>query len=165
MFLRKMLGVIFIIGVLFPMLLFLNPFAWVMRTVPEYVSSPKLEKVLERMKKEINEKEEIEVDTYDNEPNLWYLRDCDNQKLDSLTNFNIGFSEVKDDKILREKIKKFAPLIEKEIDCKCYDSLFFVYELKKEESSNTERDLAKRYGFEKETLSERISIGFKIKNQ
>ena len=51
--LRKTLGVLLIIGVLFPMLLFLNPFMWGMRRPPYYIPSERLEKVLEGMEKEM----------------------------------------------------------------------------------------------------------------
>lgn len=131
--LRKILGVLLIIGVLFPMLLFLNPFAWGMRRAPEYIRSERLEKVLEEMNNEINKSEDIEIETYNNTPNLWYLRDCQNDKLDSLENFEIQFSKVKNDSFIKEKIKKYAPLIGEEIGCKCYDSLIFKFELKENE--------------------------------
>lgn len=139
---KNILGALLIIGVLFPMLLFLNPFAWGMRRAPEYVPSEKLEIVLKRMENEINKYEQIAINTYNNEPNLWYLRDCQNQKLDSLENFEIVFSQVKDDSFIKEKIKKYAPLIGNEIEGKCYDSLIFKYESKE---------------------SERVVVGFKIK--
>lgn len=141
---KNILGALLIIGVLFPMLLFLNPFAWGMRRAPEYVPSEKLEIVLKRMENEINEYEQIAINTYNNEPNLWYLRDCQNQKLDSLENFEIVFSQVKDDSFIKEKIKKYAPLIGNEIEGKCYDSLIFKYESKEGEI-------------------ERVVVGFKIK--
>lgn len=141
---KNILGALLIIGVLFPMLLFLNPFAWGMRRAPEYVPSEKLEIVLKRMENEINKYEQIAINTYNNEPNLWYLRDCQNQKLDSLENFEIVFSQVKDDSFIKEKIKKYAPLIGNEIEGKCYDSLIFKYE-------------------SKESERERVVVGFKIK--
>lgn len=167
MFLRKILGAVLIIGVLFPMLFFLNPFMWGMRRPPEFIPSERLEKVLERMEKEINEEEPVEIDTYDNEPNLWYLRDCQNKTLDSLSNLKVSLSTIKNDRFVKEKIKKYAPLIEAEIDCRCYDSLLFVYDLRKEElPSNAEQDLAKKYGFEKqEEEDKRISIGLKIRKR
>lgn len=141
---KNILGALLIIGVLFPMLLFLNPFAWGMRRAPEYVPSEKLEIVLKRMENEINKYEQIAINTYNNEPNLWYLRDCQNQKLDSLENFEIVFSQVKDDSFIKEKIKKYAPLIGNEIEGKCYDSLIFKYE-------------------SKESEIQRVVVGFKIK--
>jgi hypothetical protein len=128
--LKNILGVILVISVLLPMFLFLNPFAWGMRRAPEYVPSERLEKLLIRMNEEINEIERTEIETCNNKPNLWYLRDCENQKLDSLDNFKINFTEIKSESFIREKIKKYAPLIEKEIECKCYDSLIFSYQLK-----------------------------------
>ncbi|MCC9064450.1 hypothetical protein [Flavobacterium piscisymbiosum] len=142
--LKNILGALLIIGVLFPMLLFLNPFAWGMRRAPEYVPSKELEKVLEAMKKEINTYEQVDVDTYNNTANLWYLRDCQNKRLDSLENFEIQFSEVKNDAFVKEKIKKYAPLIEKQLECNCYDSLIFKYELKENEM-------------------QKVVLGFKIK--
>jgi hypothetical protein len=128
--LKSIWGAVLIIGVLLPMLLFLNPFAWGMRRAPEYIPSAGLEKVLERMKEEVNEHEDIEIDTYNNTASLWYLRDCENLKLDSLENFKIELSEIKSDSFIKEKINKYAPLIEKEIGCKCYDSLIVTYKLK-----------------------------------
>ena len=149
------------------MLLFLNPFMWGMRRPPYYIPSERLEKVLERMEKEINEEESVRIYTENNEANLWYLRDCKNQTLDSLSNFEVTFSTIKNDHVVKEKIEKYAPLIEAEIDCRCYDSLFFVYYLKKEElPPNTERDLAKKYGFEKQDEEDKkISVGFKIRKR
>jgi hypothetical protein len=131
--LKNILGVLLIIGVLFPMLLFLNPFAWGMRRAPEYVRSETLEKVLEEMKNEINKSEDIEIDTYNNTPNLWYLRDCQNEKLDSLENFEIQFTVVKNDSLVKEKMKKYIPLIMEEVGCKCYDSLIFKFESRENE--------------------------------
>lgn len=165
--LRKTLGVLLIIGVLFPMLLFLNPFMWGMRRPPYYIPSERLEKVLEGMEKEIKEQESAGIHTENNEANLWYLRDCKNQTLDSLSNFEVTFSTIKNDRFVKEKIKKYAPLIEAEIDCRCYDSLLFVYDLRKEEvPSNAEQDLAEKYGFEKqEEEDKRISIGLKIRKR
>jgi hypothetical protein len=142
--LKNILGALLIIGVLFPMLLFLNPFAWGMRRAPEYVPSQRLEKVLEAMKNEINAYEQVDIDTYNNKVNLWYLRDCQNQRLDSLENFEIQFSEVKNDDFVKEKIKKYVPLIEKQLECTCYDSLVFKYELKENEM-------------------QKVVLGFKIK--
>jgi len=142
--LKNILGALLIIGVLFPMLLFLNPFAWGMRRAPEYVPSQRLEKVLEAMKNEINAYEQVDIDTYNNKANLWYLRDCQNQTLDSLENFEIQFSEVKNDDFVKEKIKKYVPLIEKQLECTCYDSLVFKYELKENEM-------------------QKVVLGFKIK--
>jgi hypothetical protein len=142
--LKNILGALLIIGVLFPMLLFLNPFAWGMRRAPEYVPSQRLEKVLEAMKNEINAYEQVDIDTYNNKANLWYLRDCQNQRLDSLENFEIQFSEVKNDDFVKEKIKKYVPLIEKQLECTCYDSLVFKYELKENEM-------------------QKVVLGFKIK--
>lgn len=141
---KNILGALLIIGVLFPMLLFLNPFAWGMRRAPEYVPSARLEKVLEEMKNEINEHEKVSIEIYNNQADLWYLRDCQNQKLDSLENFEIVFSQVKDDSFIKEKIKKYAPLIGNEIEGKCYDSLIFKYD-------------------SKESEIERVVVGFKIK--
>ena len=142
--LKNILGALLIIGVLFPMLLFLNPFAWGMRRAPEYVPSQRLEKVLEAMKNEINAYEQVDIDTYNNKANLWYLRDCQNQRLDSLENFEIQFSEVKNDDFVKEKIKKYVPLIEKQLEFTCYDSLVFKYELKENEM-------------------QKVVLGFKIK--
>jgi hypothetical protein len=166
MFLRKILGAVLIIGVLFPMLLFLNPFMWGMRRPPYYIPSERLEKVLKGMEKEINEQESMKIHTENNEANLWYLRDCKNQTLDSLSNFEVTFSTIKNDRVVKEKIEKYAPLIEAEIDCRCYDSLLFVYDLRKEEvPSNAEKDLAKKYGFEKQEEDNRMSIRFKIRKR
>ncbi|WP_343697719.1 hypothetical protein [Flavobacterium sp.] len=137
-----------IISILLPMLLFLNPFVWGMRRAPEYIPSERLEKVLLKMDEEINKIERTEIYTYNNEPNLWYLRDCENQKLDSLNNFKIDLTEIKSDSFIREKIKKYAPLIEKEIECKCYDSLIFSYQLRVSEHDLTE-----------------VAVGFKIKSK
>lgn len=127
---KNILGGILVISVLLPMFLFLNPFLWGMRKFPEYIPSAKLEKVLQRMQNEINKYENVEIDTYKNEASVWYFRDCENEKLDSLVNFEIEISEVKSDSFVREKIEKYAPLIKKEIDCKCYDSLVFTYQIK-----------------------------------
>lgn len=142
--LRYILGVILVISVLLPMFVFLNPFVWGMRKAPEYIPSKGLEIVLGRMQNEINKEESVEIDTYNNEPALWYFRDCENQRLDSLDNFKIEISEIKNDSFVREKVKKYVPLIEKEIGCKCYDSLIFSFKLK---------------GYE----SEELASGFKIK--
>ncbi|KFF17108.1 hypothetical protein [Flavobacterium hydatis] len=128
--LKSIWGVVLIISVLLPMLLFLNPFAWGMRRTPEYTPSAGLEKNLKKMQNEINEQEDIEIDIYNNKANLWYLRDCENLKLDSLENFKIELSEVRSDSFIKEKINKYAPLIEKEIGDKCYDSLIFTYKMK-----------------------------------
>ncbi|MBB4802894.1 hypothetical protein HNP37_002969 [Flavobacterium nitrogenifigens] len=127
---KNILGGILVISVLLPMFLFLNPFLWGMRRAPEYIASAKLEKVLQRMKDEINTHENVEIDIYNNEASVWYFRDCENKKLDSLSNFKIEISEVKRDSFVRKKIEKYAPLIKKEIDCKCYDSLVFTYKIK-----------------------------------
>ena len=127
---RSIFGGILVISVLLPMFLFLNPFLWGMKRAPEYIPPAKLEKVLQRMKNEINKYENVEIDTYKNEASVWYFRDCENTMLDSLSNFEIEISEVKSDSFVREKIEKYAPLIEKEIDCKCYDSLIFTYKIK-----------------------------------
>ncbi|OUL60993.1 hypothetical protein [Flavobacterium sp. AJR] len=162
--LKNIWGVILVISVLLPMLLFLNPFAWGMRRAPEYIPSAGLEKVLGRMQKEINEQEDIEIDTYNNEVDLWYLRDCENLKLDSLDNFKIELSEIKNDSFIKEKINKYAPLIEKEIGCKCYDSLIFTYKLKEDKvQPNEENALAKKYNLVKENEPKKIVYGFKIK--
>lgn len=128
--LKNIWGALLIIGVVLPMLLFLNPFTWGMRRAPEYVPSARLEKVLEEMKNEINAQEEVSIEIYNNQADLWYLRDCQNQRLDALDNFTIELSEVKNESLLKEKIKKYVPLIEKELICKCFDSLIFTYELK-----------------------------------
>lgn len=127
---KNIFGGILVISVLLPMFLFLNPFLWGMRRLPEYIPPAKLEKVLQEMQNEINKGENVEIDTYNNEASVWYFRDCENKKLDTLINFKIEISEVKSDSFVREKIKKYAPLLEKEIDCKCYDSLVFIYKIK-----------------------------------
>ncbi|MBE8724176.1 hypothetical protein [Flavobacterium hungaricum] len=154
-----------IMAVLLPMFLFLNPFAWGMRRAPEYVPSVRLETVLEQMRLEISQEEQIQIDTYNNTANLWYLRDCENKKLDSLENLNIELSEIKNEAFIEEKIKKFEPLIQKEIECKCYDSLVFSYSVHKEAKADTKDSDTLEYDFQKESEPRKVVIGFKIRKQ
>jgi hypothetical protein len=162
--LKNIWVILLIIGIVSPMLIFLNPFVWGMRRAPQFIPSARLENVIERMKKEV---EEAEIDIFDNTSDVWYFRDCENKALDSLDNFRITLSEVKNVSLVKEKIKKYKPLIERELNCKCYDSLVFSIELEEKDVpvQNDEKDLVKIYSsFNKIKEEEKNSIGFKIKS-
>jgi hypothetical protein len=176
----KTLYYLLIVCVLFPMLLFLNPFAWGMRRMLRYEASEKFTKELDTLKYSLNKFENVYIDILDcehNHPGIWYYRDCKNNVLDSLENFEIDLQEIKNEAKTKEEIKKHVKTITNEIGCDCYDSLIFHYEViripQKEENLTVKEknklEIAKKYGFHKENEDQEIAmakkqLAFKINN-
>jgi hypothetical protein len=173
---RKLMCTLLIIVVIFPMLLFLNPFAWGMRKVPSYTPTEKMEEELNILEKELNTSEKTEASLFTvnrDVGNIWYVRDYKNQALDSLGNFGIELWEIKNVEQAKKIIKKHVPLIVKELGCNCYDSIFFYYKtikLKQNQVKFTKEELIKMEearvnGFDNdsEKLEEKIKwFGYKI---
>ncbi|PUB27518.1 hypothetical protein C8J95_10998 [Elizabethkingia sp. YR214] len=72
---KKFLTLVFIILILLPLFLYLNPFAWV-RKQPSYEPSPETTELLGRL----NEKYNLKMTIGDVIGNIWYYRDVDNEK-------------------------------------------------------------------------------------
>jgi hypothetical protein len=162
------------------MLLFLNPFTWGMRRMPRYEASEKLTKELDTLEYSLNKFENVYIDILHYEHKhlgIWYYRDCKNNVLDSLDNFEIDLQDIKNENQTNEIIKKHVKSIINEIDCDCYDSLIFHYEVirapqKKENLTIKEKEkleIAKKYGFHKGNEDQEITtvkkqLSFKINN-
>ncbi len=101
------------------MLLYLNPFAWGMRRMPQYNPSIKTSKLIDVL----NQKYNLQMNIGEVVDTLWYFRDLDNNKITKLENFELNNSN--DDSLIKKDVfDKYALDFLKSFEHKKYfDSL------------------------------------------
>lgn len=101
----KKLATIIVIGIiLFPMLLYLNPFIWGMRREPEYKANERTEKLIS----DLNAKYNFSINLYGNPDTLWYFRDVRNHKVDKLENFHLTLENLDSASFKKNKIESYV---------------------------------------------------------
>ena len=122
-FIKIILSFIFILLVLLPMLLYLNPFTWGMRKMLVYEPSLKTEKLLA----DLNQKYNLDISIDSEVDTLWYFRDLNHKKIDHLKNFELELWNNDQNIIDTIAIKSFANDFTKKFEHKVYfDSLKIV---------------------------------------
>ena len=120
---KKIATITFIILVLLPMLIYLNPFTWGMRRVPHYEPSRKTNNLLY----DLNKKYGYDMEVGDVTDTLWYFRDLKHKKITKLENFELILNAEKDSlpdlKNIENYVKDFNSNFEHK---KYFDSLKFV---------------------------------------
>lgn len=101
---KKIATITFIILVLLPMLIYLNPFTWGMRRVPHYEPSRKTNNLLY----DLNKKYGYDMEVGDATDTLWYFRDLKHKKITKLENFELSLNVDKNSTIDFSKVKNFA---------------------------------------------------------
>ncbi|AQX07293.1 hypothetical protein [Elizabethkingia ursingii] len=101
---KKFLTLVFIILILIPLFLYLNPFAWV-RKQPHYEPTPETSELLGSL----NEKYNLRMTIGDVIGNIWYYRDIDNRKKAKSEHFELLLN-TKDGKV--DDIKKVHQYID-----------------------------------------------------
>lgn len=120
---KKIATITFIILVLLPMLIYLNPFTWGMRRVPHYEPSRKTNNLLY----DLNKKYGYDVEVGDATDTVWYFRDLKHKKITKLENFELSLNVDKDSTIDFSKVKNFASDFTADFEHKKYfDSLKVV---------------------------------------
>lgn len=102
---KKFLTFIFIILILLPLFLYLNPFAWGMRIQARYEPTPETTELLQKLDKKYN----LKMYIGDVIGNIWYYRDIDNRKEVKSEHFELLLN-TKDDKV--DDIKKVHQYID-----------------------------------------------------
>jgi len=101
---KKFLTLVFIILILLPLFLYLNPFAWV-RKQPRYEPAPETSELLRKL----DEKYNLNMTIGDVISNIWYYRDIDNKKETKSEHFELLLN-TKDGKV--DDIKKVHQYID-----------------------------------------------------
>lgn len=101
---KKLISVVLIILIFFPMLLYLNPFVWGMRRMPYYQPNQKTVKLIS----ELNRKHQLEMRVGEVIDTLWYFRDFENKKLDTLQNFELNLISNEPQKVDLEQVKNYV---------------------------------------------------------
>lgn len=83
---KKLATFFFIILVLLPMLLYLNPFIWGMREKKKYRPSSKTISLIQNLNKKYN----TDINIEDGPDTLWYFRDLKTKKIQKLENLTLG---------------------------------------------------------------------------
>ncbi|RRA97133.1 hypothetical protein [Paenimyroides viscosum] len=82
---KKLLTVFFVIIILLPMFVYLNPFIWGLRKPPIYKASDKTKELILKL----NEKYDLDFSTDTNSDTLWYFIDVRNDRVPKLDNFTL----------------------------------------------------------------------------
>lgn len=82
---KKFVTSIFIILILLPMIIYLNPFTWGMRKVKMYEPSQKTAELMMNL----NRKYHTQLEINDGPDTLWYFRDLKLNKIKKLEHFNL----------------------------------------------------------------------------
>ncbi len=82
---KKFVTFIFIILILLPMVIYLNPFTWGMRKIRRYEPSQKTAELMMNLKK----KYRTDLDISDGPDTLWYFRDLKLHKIQKLEHFHL----------------------------------------------------------------------------
>ena len=120
---KKLTTIIFIIIIYFPMIFFLNPFAWGMRGRAHYETSTRTYELIH----ELNKKYNLEMEVGDVIDTVWYFRDIKNNRIKKLENFELILSKANNDSIDSVQIKNYVNDFTKEFEHKKYfDSINIV---------------------------------------
>ncbi len=104
------------------MLLYMNPFVWGMRRMPQYNPSIKTTKLIDVL----NQKYNLQMNIGEVVDTLWYFRDVYNKKINKLENFEL-YNSNDDSLIKKEVFDKYALDFLKSFEHKKYfDSLKVV---------------------------------------
>ena len=87
------------------MFIYMNPFIWGMRRLPQYESSPKTERLIEALNKKYSVDIWIESNQY--KDTLWYFRDVRNQKVAKLKNLELGIEHQEKSQINMTAVKNY----------------------------------------------------------
>ncbi|MCL1672358.1 hypothetical protein [Elizabethkingia ursingii] len=102
---KKFLTLVFIILILLPLFLYLNPFTWGVRKRPRYEPTPETTELLRKLDGKYN----LNMDIGDVIGNIWYYRDIDNKKETKSEHFELLLN-TKDGKV--DDIKKVHQYID-----------------------------------------------------
>lgn len=109
---KKLLTIIIFLIIFLPMIIYLNPFLWGMRRMPQYNPSVKTTKLIDALNKKYNL--EIEVG-YENIDSLWYFRDFNNNQISELEDFTLRISDnnvINNSEILNKYTTEFLKSFE-----------------------------------------------------
>ncbi len=82
---KKFFTAVFILLVLLPMVIYLNPFTWGMRRMPRYEPSQKTAELM----MQLNKKYHIDMDASETIDTLWYFRDLRHHRISRLEHFRM----------------------------------------------------------------------------
>ena len=101
---KKFTTVVFLLLILLPMFIYLNPFTWGMRRFPKYEPNQQTTELLSKL----NKKYTIEMEVGDAIDTLWYFRDLKNNKIDKLENFELMISDNNPQHLNLVQIKSYV---------------------------------------------------------
>ncbi|SKC00628.1 hypothetical protein SAMN05660477_02384 [Soonwooa buanensis] len=117
---KKIITFLPIAAVLFPMLIYLNPFIWGMKRMPIYRPSVKTSNLIS----DLNAKYSLEMQTGNVVDTLWYFRDLKSGKITKKQNFDLELFAEDHSKDSLELIKKYVVDFDKNFEHRQYfDSL------------------------------------------
>jgi len=101
---KKLLTVFFVIVILLPMFVYLNPFVWGLRKPPTYQASNKTKELILKL----NKKYDLDVSIDTNSDTLWYFIDVRNDKVEKLNNFTLtDYGYFQSQQLINQNILKY----------------------------------------------------------
>lgn len=113
---KKILTSIFILIIVLPMFIYLNPFTWGLRAYPSYRPSLKTEKLIDNL----NDKYKIQISISENADTVWYFRDIKNKKDVKKENFELILKEQDSRNIKKETVKSYIEEFNSNFEHKSY---------------------------------------------
>jgi hypothetical protein len=133
---KKFYTAVFILLVLLPMVIYLNPFTWGMRRMPRYEPSQKTAELM----MQLNKKYHIDMDPSETIDTLWYFRDLKHHRISGLEHFRIEALQQGSIPVDIEAVKAYATEFMAGFDHKKYfdsmlvsvnrDSVLLKYKMK-----------------------------------
>lgn len=119
---KKFFTVLFIIVIMLPMLVYLNPFVWGLRKPPSYKASKNTIELISKL----NKKYDLNISIANNSDTLWYFIEVRNGNIHKLKNFQlIDFNSST--QIDKKALKFYADdFIDKFEHKKYFDSLVII---------------------------------------
>ncbi|MCD9854898.1 hypothetical protein LUD75_09290 [Epilithonimonas sp. JDS] len=113
---KKLITIIVIILIFFPMLIYMNPFIWGMRRQPHYRPSSKTSALLS----ELNNKYKMDMSVGEVIDTLWYFRDLEHHKITKLENFELNMLDENEKNVNLDSVKSYVKEFNKEFEHKKY---------------------------------------------
>ncbi|WP_378106169.1 hypothetical protein [Chryseobacterium sp. sg2396] len=133
---KKFYTAVFILLVMLPMVVYLNPFTWGMIRMPRYKPSQKTAELI----MQLNKRYHLDMDLSETVDTLWYFRDLKHHRISKLEHFRMEAMQQDSSPVDIDAVKAYASEFMTGFDHKKYfdsmlvsvngDSVIFKYKLK-----------------------------------